>query len=375
MSDLKEKQYLETIYSDLSGEGGALGSVQSIYNKVKQDGEFDISQQFIEKFLESKPSYTLNRKILTHFPTTRVIIGGINQLHQADLIDLSKYQQYNEGVNFILIIEDVFSKFVWAIPLKNKSNVEVLRALKQVYKSYSDFPSSFSSDKGTEFTGKKIQSFFKSNDVNIFQSHRNTKAQFVERVIETLKHKIFTYLTLHKTFKYIDVLPNIISSYNHTVNRETKTFPANVSARNAPKIFTNLYGDNIIDIVHSEIASSESKLKSLDLKEGDFVRISIKKGQFAKRYHNNFSNEVFKVKEIKRTKPVTINLEDLSEEAILGKFYLNELQKIIFTSEVFYVEKILNKFVKNGKKYVEVEWRDYGKKFDSIVSADDLLEM
>jgi len=203
-----KRKYLEDIYTDL-GKQGALGSVKSIYQRVKQDGKFDITQDFIRTFLESKPSYTLNRKALTHFKTSKVIVGGPRQLHQADLIDLSKYKEANDGISFILVVEDVFSKYVWAVPLKNKSNLEMSKALKEIYPGYDDFPTTFTSDKGTEFTGKVIQNMFKQNDVHMYQSHGNTKAQFVERVIRTLKHKIFTFMTLHKTFRYVDELPNI----------------------------------------------------------------------------------------------------------------------------------------------------------------------
>ena len=74
---------------------------------------------------------------------------------------------------------------------------------------------------------------------------------------------------------------------------------------------------------------------------GDHVRISKYKNIFAKRYTQNWSEEVFVVSEIKDTVPWTYEISDLNGEKIARSFYEKELQKT--SQEKFKIEKIIKR--------------------------------
>ena len=79
----------------------------------------------VKTWLQSKDTYTLHKPVRCNFLRNRVIVTGICWSLEADLVDMSSLACFNKGYNFLLTCIDVFSKFAWAVPLKNKSG-EVL---------------------------------------------------------------------------------------------------------------------------------------------------------------------------------------------------------------------------------------------------------
>jgi hypothetical protein len=101
---------------------------------------------------------------------------------------------------------------------------------------------------------------------------------------------------------------------------------------------------------------------------GDTVRISGAKRVFAKGYRDKWSEEIFKVCHVYVTDPVTYGLTDYTGERIKGKFYAEELQKVV--KEVFRIEKVLKTRVRSGRTEYYVKWLGYFDKFNSWV--DDI---
>ena len=73
--------------------------------------------------------------------------------------------------------------------------------------------------------------------------------------------------------------------------------------------------------------------KAPKYKIGDFVRIQDKRGVFSKQSTTNWSRELFKIKNINNTQPVTYTIEDENHELIEGKYYEQELLKSEFNYE------------------------------------------
>ena len=83
---------------------------------------------------------------------------------------------------------------------------------------------------------------------------------------------------------------------------------------------------------------------------GDNVRISKYRGIFDKGYTPNWSNEIFVIRKINLTNPITYFLKDEKGENILGGFYEMELLKVKHPG-VYLVEKVLKK--KGNQLYVK----------------------
>ena len=168
----------------------------------------------------------------------------------------------------------------------------------------------------------------KEEDIEQYNTYNETKASIVERLIRTLKTKMWRYFTAKKTMRYVDMLPDMVHSYNHSVHRSIKTKPVDVTAENEKKVWHTLYD-------HDPVKNVKYKFKI-----GDQVRISKMKRTFEKGYLPNFSKEIFTIsKQIPRD--AVYKLKDLDGEELKGTFYEKELQKIIKEDYVYEIEKIL----------------------------------
>jgi len=169
---------------------------------------------------------------------------------------------------------------------------------------------------------------------------------------------MFKYFTANNTKKYIDVLDDFVERYNNTRHSSNEMTPVETSKKeNEVRVYRNLYPD---------LTRRPMRAK---FKIGDKVRIQKKKGYFEKGFTPNWTEEVFTVSKIKRTKPVTYKITDLNDEEIQGTFYEQELQKTL--PEVYRIEKI----AKKDKTRSLVKWKGYPECFNSWVDDKDLIKI
>ena len=94
-------------------------------------------------------------------------------------------------------------------------------------------PNMVQSDKGTEFLNSTFQSMLKRHDIKFYTSeNEDIKAAVVERFNRTLKTKMYRYFTARNTRRYVDVLPDLLYSYNHTYHRSIGMAPVEVDDTN-----------------------------------------------------------------------------------------------------------------------------------------------
>ncbi len=175
-----------------------------------------------------------------------------------------------------------------------------------------------------------------------------TKASIVERFNRTLKSRIWRFFTASKTKRFLDVLEDIVDSYNNAYHRSIRMKPSQVRRKDETVVWRRLYGDGA------------RNLKRIDpLKSGDTVRIPKWKGDFAKGYEPNWTEEEFKMHDVvEAQQPKKVyKIEDTAGESIVGDFYPQQLQKIV-PSEDYILERVVKRRVnrKTKQKEVLVKW-------------------
>ena len=65
----------------------------------------------------------------------------------------------------------------------------------------------------------------------------------MERVNRTLEYKLYRYFTAVNSLRYIDVLQDLVDSYNNTCHRSIGRAPATVSLLNVGTVRRKLYGE------------------------------------------------------------------------------------------------------------------------------------
>ena len=141
------QDYLKKIYYDPKHPASFAGP-QKIYKVIKDEGKFNIGMYKIRKFLHNQESYGLHKPVRRRFKRNHVVSAGKDDLWMADLIDMVKYKDWNDGYKFIMLVIDTFSKYVWLRPLKQKSGQDVAEAFKNIFQSYGRSPKKLITDKG-----------------------------------------------------------------------------------------------------------------------------------------------------------------------------------------------------------------------------------
>jgi len=317
----------------------------------------------VKHYLSSQDAYTLHKQRRLRFPRRKTISKGISDLYQADLVDLSALSRYNDKYRYLLTVIDVFSKVSWVVPLKSKNANFVTAAFEKVLTS-APTPAMLQTDLGTEFTNSRFQAMLQRRNIHFYTTDNlDIKAAVVERYNRTLKTKMFKYFSHKNTLRYIDVLQDLVDSYNNTYHRSIGMAPNEVTSKNEGLIRSQLYPEKKYD----------AKKTKWRFKVGDTVRIStVRHTPFEKGYTNKWTRELFVIESRIPTVPQTYGLRDLAGESIKGKFYAQELQKVDATrDERFVVDRIVKtKRTADGKIWYLVSWLGYPEKFNTL--TDDL---
>ena len=105
----------------------------------------------------------------------------------------------------------------------------MLQGLKTIFKD-SFKVNMVRTDRGMEFHSEDVNTYLKGQNVHHFNAlNTETKANYAERLIKTLKHILFRYMMKNRTQSYIDVLQYIVYSYNHNLNRSLGATPASIT--------------------------------------------------------------------------------------------------------------------------------------------------
>ena len=163
--------------------------------------------------------YTLFKPARKKYQRRKTIAPYSHFQHQADLADFSLLKKSNDGNQFLLIVIDVFSRFAYCEPVKSKKSTAVIQAFENIYRRAPN-PVYLQTDRGTEFTNKALEKWLRQQNISLFQTYNfDTKAALAERLIRTLKTKLWRYFKANNTFKYIDVLDDLMFSYNNSYHR------------------------------------------------------------------------------------------------------------------------------------------------------------
>ena len=303
----------------------------------------------------------IHKPIRRKFGKRRVIITGknsnspIDNTWTADLVDMQPYSRWNRGYKYLLTVLDVFSKYAWVVPIKDKKGETITKAFKVIVgKRKPRKPVYLWTDKGTEFYNSTFKNYLKENGITLYSTQNVEKSSVIERFNRTLKSKMFKQFTIQNSTVFTDILPQIVEEYNNTYHSTIKMTPKEASLKKNESIaYLNSYHDEPFP-----------KFKKPSFKEGDKVRISKYRGIFDKSYKGNWSEELFVIYKTQPTIPITYRIKDLLGEDIKGSFYEQELQKA--DQEVYRIEKVLKKDYRNKRMFVK--WKGYPDKFNRWIA-------
>ena len=253
----------------------------------------------------------LHKPVIKKFNKRKVYSQFKDNIWGLDLADMQSLSRKNKGIQYLLCAIDLYSKYGFVVPLKDKKGISIVNAFNKVIKQSNRKPNKIWLDQGEEFYNNVFEKWLSDNDINMYSTYNEGKSVVAERFIRTSKNKLYKHMAAAGKNVYYDVLDDVVNKYNNTKHSTIKMKPIDV-------------GDN-----NKRVYIDEHNEKDSRFKVGDRVRISKFKNIFAKGYTPNWSSEIFIVDKINDTVPYTYNLKDLNDEEIIGSFSDKELQNTI----------------------------------------------
>ena len=199
----------------------------------------------------------------------------------VDLADMQLISKYNKGIRYLLCAIDLFSKYAFVVPLKDKKGVTITNAFHSILDKSKRKPNKIWTYQGSKLYNAHFKKWLKDNDIIMYSTHNEEKSVVAERFIRTLKNKILKHMTAVSKSVYYDVLDDIVNEYNNTCHNTIKMNP------------TDVKNDSFAEY------NEESNEKDPKFKSGDYVRILKYKNIFAKGHSPNWSEEIFVLRQIK----------------------------------------------------------------------------
>ena len=372
--------YLHNLYYDLRSPVSFSGFYK-LYNKIKKDRLFKVTPKELKKWLSMQESYTSHHPVVRNFRRPRVLAFSLNYQWDGDTAFMVKYKDYNDGYSYFAVFIDIFSRFLYTYPLKTLSGSEMTKTFKKLILEEGIKPKKLRTDQGSEYKNKEFKRLLEQEKIDHIFTYYETKANYAERVIKTIKLKIFKYFTNKETNRWIDILSDLTNGYNNSIHRSINMSPQDAQKSDPYKVWVNQYANinypksyfsaqkikkNVISGVHGK--------KKFKYNISDRVKIPYMKKTFDREYSEKWSGEIFTVTErkINQNQPM-YQLKDYNNDIIEGYFYEPELQSAYLDNDIVYkIEKILKKRIRNKRKEILVKWKGWPKKFNSWILEDSV---
>jgi transposase InsO family protein len=364
---------LRRIYYDPKNPA-AFSSISKLYKACRLENP-NVTYQSVKDWLAGERGYGLHKPTRHVFSRNKCILSRADEQWQADLVDMQAFKAYNQGCSYLLTVIDMFSKYAFVIPLKNKNASTLKVAFKEIF-SHKRVPEKLQTDQGTEFENRILGVYLHSMGVKHFTTtNRQIKCAVVERFNRTLKNLLYKYMTARRTKEYLDVLQDFVASYNRTKHGVTKMRPIDVGVydlEDRERVFKNTYGyTNLRELIMHQV--NRDKSNSSDIKKGDLVRVAKLRKTFQRGFKPNWSDSLYRIRNvIKRLGKPVYEIIDMTGHVKHKKFYPEEVQKI--TRNMLNAARVLQTRTKNGVVQQLIQWNSYAPEKRCWVNASDLSQ-
>ena len=217
---LRDKAF--KIASDPKYNGYQRGLASMVYNFFdKKSSGSDIVNE---------PNYQLanelHKPIIRKFKKRKVYSSFRDNIWGVDLADMQSLSKYNKGIKYLLCAIDLFCKYAWVVPIKDRKRASIANAFQKII-SEGRKPNKIWVDQGSEFYHNSFKDFLKIINIEMYSTCNEGKFGVAERFIRSLKNKIFKHMILVSKNIYFDVLDYIVN--NNTVHRTLKMKPIDVT--------------------------------------------------------------------------------------------------------------------------------------------------
>ena len=238
----------------------------------------DLTKTFIDEIYSKAPK--------KNYPTNKVKYNHVDEIWSIDLADMVDYKiSNNKGFRYIFIVIDNFSKYLWAIPVKNKYSQIITNEFSNIITTSKRKPPKLESDRGTEFYNSLFQNFLKLINIHHFSRYTDKGPSIAETVIRTVRSLLKKPVFEKGRADWLSELPSVVKHYNNTIHHSTKMTPNQASKKvNEKLVYSNLQDRRV---------KRQAKYKL-----GQLVRTADIKRVFSKGDSTNWSYKLYTITEV-----------------------------------------------------------------------------
>ena len=167
----------------------------------------------------------MDKPVIKKFNKRKVYSQFRDNTWGVDLADTQSLSKKNKGIKYLLCAIDLFSKYAFVIPLKDKKGISIVNAFNKIIKQSNRKPNKIWVDQGGEFHNNVFKKWLSDNDIIMYSTYNKGKSVVAERFIRTLKNKLYKHMTATGKNVYYDVLDDVVNEYNSSKRSTTKMKP------------------------------------------------------------------------------------------------------------------------------------------------------
>lgn len=357
-----KEEHLKRLYYDAAGPVG-FSTLPRLYAYVKNEGRYNYARKDVKDFLLKQDVYTghVVKKKAKHF--YNVVVPAANHTIDMD----TAYFDFGTPYKYFLLGIDIFTRKAAARALRDIKANSSKKAIKEIIRELGG-TENVRHDRGSEFLNRIVSNFFRDENINDYNSFAPYKSNYVERLIRTLKRKLYVIMQSKGTRAWQRYLPDVMSTYNNTVHSSIDKAPAAVRKRDESDIWFRTKHKNF----------AKAPLPSSYVFElNDAVKINKIRENFAKEFYENNSPRIYFISH--RAKPAGIQrykLKDERNRSLPGTYSTQQLQLVRVNADTRYrIEKILHRKRINNVPHTYVKWFGYPKEFNSYVPASEVKDL
>ena len=168
-----------------------------------------------------------HKPIIRKFNKRKVYSQFKDNIWGVDLADMQSLSRKNKGIKYLLCAIDLYSKYAFVIPLKDKKGISIVNAFNKIIKQSNGKPNKIWVDQGGEFYNNVFEKWLSDNDIIMYSTYNEGKSVVAERFIRTLKNKLYKHMTATGKNVYY-VLDDAVNKYNNTKHSTIKMKPTDV---------------------------------------------------------------------------------------------------------------------------------------------------
>ena len=183
----------------------------------------------------------LHKPVIKKFEKRKVYSQFKDNIWGVDLAEMQSLSRKNKGIKYLLCVIDLYSKYAFVVPLKDKKGISIVNVFNKIIKQSNRKPNKIWVDQGGKFYNNVFEKWLSDNDIIMYSTYNEDKSVVAERFVRTLKNKLYKHMTATGKKIYYDVLDDVVNEYNNNKHSTIKMKP--IDAKNNKRVYIDEHNE------------------------------------------------------------------------------------------------------------------------------------